>query len=120
MKRDGDRLGFWLGWPDVLLWLVVVGVLVVCFALAGCGSVTTAAVEGNDASQDGRELAPEMGSMVPESPRDAGPVSTPGEGGTAGPACAPWTSPPYCSSCRDARGVCLCGALPCCDQHCQS
>jgi hypothetical protein len=90
--------------------------------LLGCGSVSmVVAVDadpevstGNQSSYDGGEQAP-VGTMVPV--LDAGAEVKPE---VSAPTCAAYTSPPYCASCRDSRGVCRCGALPCCDQHCQS
>ncbi len=100
----------------LIWWTVLLG----CFAAilaTGCGDVTAqlddaAAPDATQTSHDGGELEAPEGTMVPIP--DAGPEVKPA------PTCAAFSSPPYCGSCRDARGVCYCGALPCCDQHCQS
>jgi hypothetical protein len=101
---------------------------VVCAALslAGCGSISLApdaseprgAVDGVAVSASPDTAARSSG--APDTGHDASPDIDGAARLADVKSCELYTSPPYCSSCRDSRGVCRCGALPCCDQYCQS
>jgi hypothetical protein len=103
----------------LLWWVVLVG----CFAAiiaTGCGEVTRidTAHDADAEAEKGSTLPVDSSSSTP--PPEVNVTFDAGDAREAGPSCAPAPSAPYCSSCRDARGVCWCGRLPCCDQHCQS
>jgi hypothetical protein len=96
-----------------------------------CGSVSTAVDaaaggaggggSGGTSSDAGQEqTTTDSGSTAGSGGSSGSGGAVGGRGGAGGAACNVSTSIPYCASCRDARGVCLCGALPCCDQTCQS
>ena len=100
-----------------LVYIACLALCAVAVLVAGCGQVTVQAAPqeaiedaGDDATDGGAHQDGDDGRDV----EPHGPDSTPA------PTCATYSSPPYCSSCRDSRGVCRCGALPCCDQACQS
>jgi hypothetical protein len=99
----------------IVAWLAVV----LALALAGCDGVRAVDVAASDAAADAQTVDRLPTSPAVEASAAASDAAAPRDVHEAA-SCAAWSSPPYCASCRDARGVCMCGALPCCDQHCQS